>query len=110
MSTHEERIRRKPLKSSTVPASVCDEKFMRIALSEAKSAEKSGEVPVGAIIVYNGAVIASAHNRCEDGNSALLHAEMEVIRMACAARKSWRLHGCTLYVTLDRVRCAREQS
>ena len=39
MSTHEERIRRKPLKSSTVPASVCDEKFMRIALSEAKSAE-----------------------------------------------------------------------
>ncbi len=101
MSTHEERIRRKPIKTNTVPASACDENFMRMALSEAEMAEKSGEVPVGAIVVYNGAVIASAHNRCENGNSALLHAEMEALRMACETRHSWRLRGCTLYVTLE---------
>ena len=101
MSTHEERIRRKPLKTNIVPAAACDEKFMRIALLEAESAEKSGEVPVGAIVVYSGEIISSAHNQCEGGHSALLHAEMEALRMACEVRHSWRLHGCTLYVTLE---------
>lgn len=78
-----------------------DERYMRMALEEAGLAAKEGEVPVGAVLVYGGEVIARGHNRREQRKSALSHAEMEVIEAGCVALERWRLSGCTLYVTLE---------
>lgn len=78
-----------------------DERYMRLALDEARLAAFEGEVPVGAVLVREGKVIASGHNRREQRQSALSHAEIEVIDRGCAALQSWRLSGCTLYVTLE---------
>lgn len=78
-----------------------DEKFMLQALAEAEKAAGRGEVPVGAVIVCNGKVIARAGNTRERDNDALGHAEINVIRQACEALQTWRLTGCTLYVTLE---------
>lgn len=78
-----------------------DERYMRMALEEAYLAAEEGEVPVGAVLVYGGEVIARGHNRREQRKSALSHAEMEAIEAGCTSRKSWRLSGCTLYVTLE---------
>ena len=78
-----------------------DERDMRLALDEARLAAFEGEVPVGAVLVREGKVIASGHNRREQRQSALSHAEIEVIDRGCAALQSWRLSGCTLYVTLE---------
>ncbi len=75
--------------------------YMQQALSLAKEAAADGEVPVGAVIVRDGEVIASARNRRENGRSALLHAELEAIGIACERLGGWRLTGCTLYVTLE---------
>lgn len=77
------------------------EEFMSLAIKEAKLAAKSGEVPVGAVIVKNGRVIATGRNRRETENNALYHAEIEAIDKACKALGSWRLNGCDLYVTLE---------
>ena len=102
MSTYKERIaqkkRRKPL---FMPAEPYDEKYMRLAIEQAEKAARLGEVPVGAVIVHNRAVISSAHNRCEAGKSAFLHAEIEAMRTACENLGGWRLDRCTLYVTLE---------
>ena len=78
-----------------------DKEFMSAALDEAKKASADGEVPVGAVIVRNGEVIAAGHNRREIGKNALYHAELEAIDNACKALGGWRLPGCTLYVTLE---------
>ena len=78
-----------------------DRKFMKLALDEAKIAFSKGEVPVGAVIVKNGEVIASCHNLREQKQNALSHAEMEVINLACEKLGSWRLDDCELYVTLE---------
>lgn len=78
-----------------------DERFMREALSLAERAASEGEVPVGAVIVYNGEIIASGYNRRESDKNALAHAEIIAIDAACKARGGWRLSGCTLYVTLE---------
>ncbi len=78
-----------------------DEKYMLLALDEAKKAEKEDEVPVGAIIVRNGEVIASAYNTREYGKNALYHAEIKAIDEACKRLGGWRLVGCTMYVTLE---------
>ena len=78
-----------------------DEVFMRIALQEAQKAQAEDEVPVGAIIVRNGEVIASAYNTREYGKNALYHAEIKAIDMACKRLGGWRLVGCTMYVTLE---------
>lgn len=78
-----------------------DEKYMRIALENAKMAEGEDEVPVGAIIVRNDEVIASAYNTREYGKNALYHAEIKVIDEACKKLGGWRLVGCTMYVTLE---------
>ena len=78
-----------------------DARFMREALDLAREAAAEGEVPVGAVIVRDGAVIASGRNRREVGRQALAHAEIEAIYNACAALGGWRLSGCTLYVTLE---------
>lgn len=75
------------------------EQFMHLALEEAL---KSGEdVPVGAVIVQNGQVIASAHNEREALQSPLAHAEMLAMERACRALHTRRLTDCTLYVTLE---------
>lgn len=81
--------------------SVVDEKFMRIALEEARLAADADEIPVGAVIVKNGEVIARAHNRCEEWKDATAHAERLAISEAGRALGSWRLSDCTLYVTLE---------
>ena len=77
------------------------ERFMRLALEEAKRAAGEGEAPVGAVIVRDGEVIAYGRNRRERGKSALAHAECEAIGAACAALGGWRLEGTALYVTLE---------
>ena len=77
------------------------ELYMRRALALAAEAEKDGDVPVGCVIIRDGEIIGEGRNRREAGNDATAHAEMEAIRMACKKTGSWRLHGCTLYVTLE---------
>lgn len=78
-----------------------DKKFMAFAIEQAKLAAKDGEVPVGAVIVKGGKVIASGRNRREKCHSATAHAEIEAINAACAALGDWRLEDCELYVTLE---------
>ena len=75
------------------------EQFMRLALAQA--AQSGSDVPVGAVIVRDGQVIASAHNEREAQDSPLAHAEMLALERACRALHTRRLSGCTLYVTLE---------
>jgi len=77
-----------------------DAAFMGLALAEARCALPQ-DVPVGAVIVRDGAVIAAGHNLREKQGNVLLHAEIEAISKACAALGRWSLSGCTLYVTLE---------
>ncbi len=74
--------------------------FMREALLEAEAAALDDEVPVGAVMVRNGEIIARARNRREKDKNPLSHAEIKVINDTCRALGGWRLVGCTLYVTL----------
>ena len=76
-------------------------KYMEIALDEALEAAKEGEIPVGAVIVKDGEIIASAHNNREATGDATGHAEVLAIRKACEALGGWHLEKCTLYVTLE---------
>ena len=78
-----------------------DEKYMLLALDEAKKAAGLGEVPIGAVIVRNGEVIAASHNERELSFDATAHAETSAIRAACKKLGGWHLTGCTLYVTLE---------
>lgn len=75
--------------------------FMREAIKLANEAAKEGEVPVGAVIVKEGKIIAKGKNEREKKQNALSHAEIEAINNACNALGSWRLDGCELYVTLE---------
>ena len=77
------------------------EQFMAQALALAEEAGRDGEIPVGCVIVRDGAVIATGRNRRERLGDATAHAEMEAIRGACAALRGWRLLDCDLYVTLE---------
>lgn len=74
---------------------------MKKALRQAQLAYNSGEVPVGAVIVKDGKVIARGKNARETGKNAVLHAELNAIQKACKKLGGWRLIGCTLYVTLE---------
>lgn len=74
---------------------------MRLAYQEAEAALAEAEVPVGAVIVRDGQVIASAHNQREQLRDPTAHAEMIAITQAAESLQSWRLEGCTLYVTLE---------
>ena len=74
---------------------------MALALREARVAFDEDEVPVGAIVVHKGQVIGKAHNQREALDDPTAHAEMIAITQAAAARRSWRLDDCTLYVTLE---------
>ena len=78
-----------------------DEYFMLRALAEAENAFAAGEVPVGAVIVRDGACIGRGYNLRETRGSATAHAEVLAIEEACLAVGDWRLSGCTLYVTLE---------
>ena len=78
-----------------------DEVCMGLALAEAEKAFRLGEVPVGAVIVHEGKVIAAAHNMRETWKDATAHAEVIAIREACRKLDRWRLSGCTLYVTVE---------
>lgn len=77
------------------------EKFMRRALELAEEAARKGDVPVGCVIVRDGEIIGEGRNRREERGDATAHAELEAIRDACARTGSWRLHGTTLYVTME---------
>ncbi len=77
------------------------EKFMKLAYSEAVKAKNEDEVPVGAVIVLDGKVIAKAHNRMEKTQIATHHAEILAIEKACKKLKSWRLDGAEMYITVE---------
>jgi tRNA(adenine34) deaminase len=74
---------------------------MQAALLEAQSAASEGEVPVGAIVTVDGAIIARGHNQSISTNDPSGHAEIIALRDACAAKNNYRLPGATLYVTLE---------
>lgn len=78
-----------------------DRTFMHFALEQAKKAALLGEVPIGAVLVYKGEIIAQAHNLRETTQNATTHAELMVIQEACKKISSWRLEETTLYVTLE---------
>ena len=77
------------------------EEFMQVALKEAKKAYKKLEIPVGAVIVKNGEIIAKAHNIKEEKKDTTKHAEILAIQRASKKLESWRLMDCELYVTLE---------
>jgi tRNA(adenine34) deaminase len=81
--------------------SECDEIYMRLALAKARQAAMHGEVPVGAVIVRGDEIMGRGYNRREELRSPLAHAEIAAIDEAARAMQSWRLTGCTLYVTLE---------
>lgn len=77
------------------------EDYMRRALELAARAAEHGDVPVGCVIVRDGEIVGEGRNRREERGDATAHAELEAIRDACGRLGSWRLHGCTLYVTME---------
>lgn len=81
--------------------SLSDLDFMKLALEQAEKAAEMGEVPIGAVIVHEGQVIANGFNRKETSPSALHHAEILAISEATQKLGRWRLTGCTMYVTLE---------
>ena len=78
-----------------------DEAFMRLAIEEAELAAREGEVPIGAVVVCDGEVVARAHNRRETDADPSAHAEFAAMVQASRALERWRLTGCTVYVTLE---------
>ena len=80
---------------------VDDVTYMKMALSEAHKAAELGEIPIGAVLVLDGEVIAKSHNMRETWQDATAHAETIVIREACKKLNRWRLTGATLYVTIE---------
>ena len=77
------------------------EKYMKMALRQAKKAEELGEVPIGAVIVKDGVVISKAYNMRNSKNQATAHAEILAIEKACKKLGDWRLDGAEMYVTLE---------
>ncbi len=75
--------------------------WMQIALDEARSAQQHGDVPVGAVVVKDGRMVAARHNERELTNDPTAHAEVLALRDAAEVLGSWRLEGCSLYVTLE---------
>jgi len=84
--------------SETAPE---DSHYMEFALEEAARAGEKWEIPVGAVVVCRGRVIARAHNRREELQSPTAHAEITALESASSALGSWRLNDCALYVTLE---------
>jgi tRNA(adenine34) deaminase len=86
---------------STVARPGDDERFMRAALDEARGATEHADVPIGAVVIRDGEVIARAHNRREVDHDPTGHAELIAMRAAARALGRWRLSDCTLYVTVE---------
>jgi len=78
-----------------------DHYYMNLAIEEAQKAAAKGEVPIGAVIVHEGEVIARAHNLRETTQNAVMHAELLAIQEACQKVGNWRLENAKLYVTLE---------
>ena len=78
-----------------------DERYMRMAIDAALVAEENGDVPIGTVIVHENRVIARAYNQREQLKDPTAHAEIIALTQAAAFVQSWRLHGCTIYVTLE---------
>ena len=78
-----------------------NKKYMQIALEKAKEAYEIGEIPVGAVIVKDDKIIGTGMNTREKDRNALGHAEINAINEACKNTGSWRLDGCTIYVTME---------
>lgn len=78
-----------------------DQRYMRIAIDQAYIAEDKGDVPIGCVIVYDGQVIAKAYNQREQLHDPTAHAEIIALTQASEFIGLWRLHGCTVYVTLE---------
>ena len=76
-------------------------KFINIAIKEAKKAYKKGDIPVGCVIVKNNKIISKAHNLKENKKVATYHAEILAINKACKKLKTWHLDDCTLYTTME---------
>jgi len=77
------------------------EQYMRLAIDQAKIAEDNGDVPIGAVIVYKNQIIGKAYNQREQLKDPTAHAEIIALTQAAAFLESWRLNGCTMYVTLE---------
>ena len=82
-------------------AAVTDQEAMQLALAEARAAAEHGDVPIGAVVVRDGAVIAARHNERELTGDPTAHAEVLALRDASSVVGHWRLLDCTLYVTLE---------
>jgi len=78
-----------------------DVRFMRLAIEQARIAEENGDVPIGAVIVYQNQIIGRAYNQREQLKDPTAHAEIIALTQAAAFLESWRLTGCTMYVTLE---------
>jgi tRNA(adenine34) deaminase len=78
-----------------------DERYMRLAIDAAHIAEENGDVPIGAVIVYQNQVIGRAYNQREQLTDPTAHAEIVALTQAATFMETWRLHGCTIYVTLE---------
>jgi tRNA(adenine34) deaminase len=76
-------------------------RFMKLALGQAQIAEENGDVPIGAIIIYKDQIIGKAYNQREQLKDPTAHAEIIALTQAAAALQTWRLTGCTMYVTLE---------
>jgi tRNA(adenine34) deaminase len=81
--------------------SASDERYMEAALAEARAAAAEGEVPVGAVVVWDGRIVGRGHNRVESTQDPTAHAEVLAIGAAAQTVKTWRLDEATLYVTLE---------
>jgi len=78
-----------------------DQTYMKLAIEQAQIAEENGDVPIGAVIVYQNQIIGKAYNQREQLQDPTAHAEIIALTQAAAFLESWRLHGCTMYVTLE---------
>ena len=78
-----------------------DQQYMRMAIDQAEIAAENGDVPIGAVIIYKGQIIGKAYNQREQLNDPTAHAEIIALTQAAEFVGSWRLDGCTIYVTLE---------
>ena len=78
-----------------------DQRYMRMAIEAAKIAEENGDVPIGAVIVYEDRIIGKAYNQKEQLKDPTAHAEIIALTQAATALENWHLNGCTMYVTLE---------
>lgn len=88
-------------KTTRNAAATVEEKYMKEAIRQAKKAAALGEVPIGCVIEYQGAIIGRGYNRRMVDHTVLAHAEIIAIRKACKKMGDWRLEDCTMYVTLE---------